>query len=220
MVANENDWQAAHAEIVNAVSTEARRLLGGGNRRGAIAVLDSASEELSPNPAHVRAHLAFVAGAFLQGFGQNDAATERFERAVQAEQGNAQYWLGLAGAHLSAGRISEALVAAEQSLSLTRAEDFWWWLEPQALGVRGRCLLAAGDQSGAMALLDQFSARISSGVPPNPWCELQLVGDLLEHGIELNRCRVYLNAVLAQATATNDADLERRVRPLVEQAQT
>lgn len=219
MVANGNDWEAADAAVVDAVSAEARKLLSSGKRLEAIALLDNASEDSSHNPAHARAHLAFIAGAFLQGFGQNDAATARFQRAVHVDPSNAQYWLGLAGAHLSEGRIRESFAALEQALSLARADDFWWWLEPQALGARGRCLLADGDQAGAMALLDLFQSRVGVGTPPNPWCDLQLVADLLSRGIEVERCRVYLNAVVAQATRTHDTDLEWRVRPLLEQAQ-
>lgn len=219
MVARGNDWEAADITLIETVSAEARRLLTSGKRREAIALLDDSSEDSSRNPAHARAHLAFIAGAFLQGFEQNDEATVRFQRAVRAEPSNAQYWLGLAGAHLCEGRTRESSGALEQSLSLARTDDFWWWLEPQALGVRGRVLLSDGDQAGAVALLDLFQSRLGAGTPPNPWCDLQLVADLLSRGIEVERCRVYLRAVAAQAASTNDTDLERRIRPLLDQAQ-
>lgn len=210
--------EAADAEMIDAVSSKARALLSSGKRREAIATLDSASEDDSGAPASVRAHLAFIAGTFLRGFGQDDAAIVRFERSVGAEQSNAQHWLGLAGALVDARRLSEAARAVEQALSLSRADSVWWWVEPQALGVHGRYLLAVGDQVNAVALLKVFRTRMSNGVPPNPWCDLQLVADLLARGVELEQCRAYLNAVAAHAVATSDADLEWRVRPLIEKA--
>jgi len=220
MNGDSSHWEAAEAETIEAVSTKAQAFLSSGNREEAIATLDSASDDASGASPLVRAHLAFIAGTFLRGFGKDAAAVVRFERSVQAEESNAQHWLGLAGALVDAGRLSEASRAVERTLSLSRADSFWWWVEPQALGVYGRYLLAVGDHVGASALLEVFRAHLSNGSPPNPWCDLQLVSDLLARGVELEQCRAYLNAVEAHAVATGDEDLRCRVRPLIEKART
>jgi tetratricopeptide (TPR) repeat protein len=215
MGGNANQWDEAQAELIDAVSTRARSLLASGDREQAIATLDRVSGDVTGASALVRAHLAFVAGCFLRGLGQEEAALVRFARSVEADRSNAQYWLGLAGAQLEAGRLSDAFKSVEKALLIVGSDSLWWWLEPQALGLLGRCHLANDDKESAVALLDQFRTRIGEGVPPNPWCDLQLVADLQSRGVALGKCREFLDVVASHAEATEDADLKFRVRPLL-----